>query len=146
MKTITIAALLTIGSLRLGAQAPALAPGPEVPQIVLAGFKAYETTNARAALVAWLEGSPVSNPATIEQMLATLGPIEGAYGTIVGHEIVRVVSVSPSVRQVYGIIRYERGPLFVSFQCYRAGKDWIIPMLLSNTRITEVFPASLLGS
>jgi hypothetical protein len=117
----------------------------DVPAIVTAGFVAYETNDARAALGVWLQGSPVSNPATIEQMIANLAPIEAAYGKIVGHEIVRVVPVSPSVRRVYAIARYEHGPLFMVLDCYRSGKDWIIPMFLTNTRAAEILPASLLA-
>jgi hypothetical protein len=117
----------------------------DVPQIVTAGFAAYESKGSRAALGVWLQGSPASNPATTEQMIASLAPIEAAYGSVTGHEILRVVPVSPSLRRVYGIIRYERGPLFISFDCYRTGKDWIIPTFLTNTRAAEILPASLLA-
>ncbi len=117
----------------------------DVPGVVSAGFAAYETKGLRAALAVWLEGSPASNAATTEQMIATLTPVETAYGSLMGHEIVRVVPVTPSLRRVYAIIRYERGPLFISFDCYRTGKDWIIPMVFTNTRAAEILPAALLA-
>lgn len=117
----------------------------EVPRIVSAGFAAYESNDSRAALAVWLAGSPVSNPATTEQMVASLAPIEAAYGRVIGHEILRVVSVSPSLRRVYAVVRYERGPLFVLFDCYRTSNDWIIPMFLTNTKASDILPASLLS-
>jgi hypothetical protein len=137
------AALLLIVAIPAGAQAADRST--DVPRIVTAGFAAYESKGSRAALAAWLEGSPVSNPATTEQMVASLAPVEAAYGNVIGHETLRVVPVSASVRRVYGIIRYERGPLFIAFDCYWTGKDWIIPMFLTNTKAAEILPASLLA-
>jgi hypothetical protein len=142
-RLLSSAALLLIIVMPSGAQA--VGRPTDIPQIVTAGFAAYESKGSRAALAVWLQGSPVSNPATTEQMIASLAPIEAAYGNVIGHEIVRVVQVSPSLRRVYAIIRYERGPLFIYFDCYHTGKDWIIPMFLTNTRAAEIFPASLLA-
>lgn len=144
MKRILIsAALLLVVGLPAGAQD--IDRPTDVPRIVTAGFAAYESKGSRAAIAVWLEGSPVSNPATTEQVIASLAPIEAVYGNVMGHEIIRVVPVSPSLRRVYAIMRYERGPLFISFDCYRAGKDWVIPMFLTNTRAAEILPASLLA-
>ena len=142
-KSLSLAALVIVVALPSGAQA--VERPTDVPRIVTAGFAAYERNGSRAALAVWLEGSPVSNPATTEQMIASLAPIDAAYGSVIGHEIVRVVPVTPSLRRVYAIMRYEHGPLFMSFDCYRTGTDWIIPMFLTNTRATEILPASLLA-
>lgn len=137
------AALLLLIALPAGAQA--VDRPTDVPRIVTAGFAAYEAKGSRGAIAVWLEGSPASNPATTEQMIASLTPIEAVYGNVIGHDILLVVPVSPSLRRVYAIARYERGPLFISFDCYRAGKEWIIPMFLTNTRAADILPASLLS-
>lgn len=142
-RLLSVFALFAIAALPVRAQTTVRPP--DVPSIVTAGFAAYESKDSRAAIGVWLNGSPASSPATVEQMIASFAPIELAYGSVIGHEIVRVVPVTPSFRRIYAIIRYERGPLFVSFDCYQTSKDWIIPMLLVNTRASELFPASVLG-
>ena len=144
MKSILIStALLALTAVPLSAQA---AERPtDVPPIVTAGLTAYKAEGSRAALAVWLKGSPVANPATTEQMIASLTPIEAAYGSVLGHEILRVVPLSASVRRIYAIVRYERGPLFMSFDCYHTAGGWIIPTFLTNTRAAEILPASMLS-
>ena len=117
----------------------------DTPRIVIDGMEAYRRDGARAALNVWLKGSPAGSPGAVEQMIETLSPIEAAYGRVIGHDILRVVLVGRSVRRVYAIIKYERGPLYAYFDCYESPTGWIIPGFLSNTKPGEILPADLLS-
>jgi hypothetical protein len=116
---------------------------PAVPQIVTDGFAAYVKGDVRAALGVWLKDSPASSAATIEQMVATIAPVEAAYGHIIGHDVLRVVQVGSAVRRVYVVMRYERGPMYAWFECYENAGRWIIPGFLTNTRASEIMPAGM---
>lgn len=56
------------------------------------------------------------------------------------------VETSPSLRRVYLIIRFEKGPLYASFDCYKPGvESWILPQCDFNTKANLVFPPSLIA-
>lgn len=110
------------------------------PAIVTDGLNAYYRNGAKAALNVWLAGSPLENNFSPEGF----AQIEKAYGRMLGYEIIRVVPVSPSIQRVYVLIKYEWGPAYVAFDCYKPDTRWIIPMLSYNTKPTAVLPERLL--
>jgi hypothetical protein len=118
----------------------------DVPNIVTDGLNAYQKSGGKAALAAWLKGSPMENDTTTSISTAgLLGQIETAYGKMVGFDVLRVVIVSPALQRVYVLIKFERGPVYASFDCYKASAGWIIPILNLNTKASEVLPANLLS-
>ena len=114
-----------------------------IPSIVTDGLTAYQKAGAKTAVLVWLKGSNTQNETS--SMEGVLNQIETAYGKMVGFEVVRVVSVSPSFQRVYVLIKYEGGPGYASFDCYRTPVHWIIPQLGVFTRPNEVWPADLLS-
>ena len=140
MKTI-ILALLSLCSITTVAFAET-----DVPSIVTDGLKAFQKSGGKAGLAAWLKGSPVENDTTTSiGMSGLLSQVETAYGKMIGFEPVRVVSLSPSVRRVYLIMRFEKGPLYASFDCYKPAEVWIIPQVDFNTKASLVFPPALIA-
>jgi hypothetical protein len=118
----------------------------DVPNIVTDGFAAYQKSGGKAALAAWLKGSPMENDTTTNiNMTGLLGQIETAYGKMVGFDTLRVVVVSPALQRVYVLIKFEKGPMYASFDCYKAPAGWIIPILNFNTKASEVLPANFLN-
>jgi hypothetical protein len=126
-----------------GAQPPS---APAVPPIVTAGLEAYQAGGVDAALDAWLAGSPVERePAAregIRGLSTTLAPL---YGKMIGSETLGVVAIGQSVRRVYIMVRYERGPAYAFFDCYRTPSGtWIIPAFLMNAQPGPILPATML--
>jgi hypothetical protein len=116
-----------------------------VPDIIKRGFEAYQKASAQAALDTWLRGSPVEyDQRTRTQLGGGLGAIDSAYGKFVGWELIRSIKISDSVRRVYITAKYEKGPLFMSFDCYQ-GADWMIPALDFQTKLSLLLPPSILG-
>lgn len=149
MKLISISSLALV-ALLLAAPCAAAAqtsgPQSDTPDIVLQGMSAYQKGDLHAALAVWLHGSPVENETTTERMVASLAPIEQAYGKMVGYDVLRVVDLGAAVRRVYAVIRFERGPLYAYFDCYQqASGNWVIPTLMANARASEILPADLLA-
>jgi hypothetical protein len=118
----------------------------DVPSVVTDGLNAYQKSGGKAALAAWLKGSPMENDTTTSiTMSGLLGQIETAYGKMVGFDVLQVVTVSPALQRLYILIRFEKGPVYASFDCYKGSVGWIIPIMNLNTKASEVLPANLLS-
>lgn len=121
-------------------------PDPEMPGIVTDGLKAYQKGDGKAALAIWIKGSPMDKEGGGGKTLGRLlTQIEGEYGKMIGFEPVRVVTVSPSIRRVYVVLKFEKGPAFFAFDCFNAGETWIIPTLEAHTKMSTVFPSALIS-
>jgi hypothetical protein len=117
----------------------------DVPGVVTDGLNAYQKSGGKAALAAWLKGSPMENDTTTSiSMSGLLGQIETAYGKMVGFDVLKVVTVSPALQRIYILIKFEKGPVYASFDCYKASAGWIIPIFNLNTKASEVLPSNLL--
>ena len=118
----------------------------DLPPIISNGLDAYQKTDGKAALAAWLKGSPVENDTTTKmQVNGLLAQIEAAYGKMIGSETLRVVTLSPSMQRVYLLIKFEKGPLYASFDCYKSPTGWIVPICDFNTKANTILPAGLLA-
>lgn len=138
MKTIVTLVLL-LSTLAIRAQT-------EAPDIVTEGMKAYYTPGRKAAVALWLKGSPLDEDhSTANKISDTLARIEHEYGRMIGSEPIRVVPVAPSLRRVYVLLKFEKGPAYGVFDCYRAEKDWIVSTLDFNTKAAAIVPANVSG-
>jgi hypothetical protein len=116
-----------------------------VPDVVTAGITAYEKGTADAAVDAWIRGSAIEHDPTQRDALVNgLKNIQKLYGGWVGWELIRVVKFSPSCWRVYGVLKYERGPAYVFFDCYKTS-DWILNDLEFNVAADKLLPAGLLA-
>ena len=87
----------------------------------------------------WLKGSPrASDTASIEAHLES--------DNLIGFEPVVVVSIAPSLRRVYIMLKHESGPLFLRFDCYKLDKDWIVLNIRAEEKAEDILPARVLGS
>jgi hypothetical protein len=138
MKTLlTLVVILSTLALRAETDAPA---------IVTEGLKAYFTPGRSAAVDLWLRGSPLSDDrSTANKINDALARIEREYGRMIGSEPIRVVAVAPSLRRVYVLLKFEKGPGYGVFDCYRAEKDWVITTLDFNAKSAAIMPSNLLG-
>ncbi len=117
----------------------------EVPKVVTDGLEAYKTYGISAALDSWLKGSPVeSDPLARAGMQTALTQTDASYGRMTGHELIKTVTLSPSVRRVYAVILHEKGPLYVWFECYQSNLGWIIPHLDASPKAEKALPASII--
>lgn len=140
MKT-TLLALISLCSIATAALGDA-----DIPGIVTDGLKVFQKSGGKAGLAAWLKGSPMENDTTTNiSVNGLLSQVETAYGKLIGFEPVKIVNFSPSVRRVYLIMRFEKGPLFASFDCYKPGEAWILPQVEFHTKANVVFPAALVA-
>jgi hypothetical protein len=113
----------------------------EIPAIVLTGLKEYKTSGVTNGVDAWLKESPLENEGKSRlNIQSTISRVELAYGKCIGWERVRTLDVSKSVCRIYIVIKFEKGPLFSSFDCYRANDKWIIVALDFNTQLQTILP------
>ena len=113
----------------------------EIPKIVTSGLEAYKTTGFDGAFNIWLKGSPLeSDKTTLMKLKGPFTQIESMYGKMIGYEVLRSIVISSSTTRIYAEIRYEKGPLFLFFDCYKSPDAWIIPMMKFHTELDQILP------
>src|SRR3569623_1238328 len=116
-----------------------------VPPHLLEELREYAEKGLSPAQNKWIRGSPLAQSGQVEQAAAAILNVERVYGKMVGHEIVRVVPVSPSVRRVYIILRYELGPLYGIFDSYRTASGCFIPGFWTHLQPQTFLPPDVLA-
>ncbi len=122
-----------------------MSSGPAAPDIITKGFEAYKTSSS-AAVEVWFKGSPLNDDLTTKaKLLSALGDFEKGYGKFIGYEIYKTVALTPSTEVVYAVLKFEKGPVWFSFNLYKPTDTWIIPTLNANQNPQQVLPQSLLA-
>jgi len=121
--------------------------GDEPPRIVAEGLEAFKNFGAQAAFDAWLKGSAIEGDnATKPALIETASQAGQVYGRILGYEFIRVTPISPSIKRVYAAVLFEKGPLYLTFDCYRTAHSWIVSQLEANARIPSELSIAALES
>ncbi len=109
------------------AENKSVASSEDLPLILVAGFNQYQTQGAAAAVTEWVKGGPSETDSnSIQSLLKAFNQMETLYGKYTGYEVMQVVDLSATARQVTIQINYEKGPLFIRFLCYYADAGWIV--------------------
>ncbi len=120
-----------------------------LPEVVTRGLLAYKSTaGSKEAIAVWMKGSPSENEANPKIAAGDLAKIEATYGKMIGFEPIRMVSLTASLQRVYVLVKYERGPVFFTLDCYKpvADKEWVVYLIDFNANPEAVFPReSLMG-
>lgn len=142
MKSLLAALLLFLSSALLHAARES----DEAPRIVVDGFEAYKTYGLSAGLDAWLKGSPLEGDPQARNAIQTIiEQSSTSYGRMTGYELLKVVTLAPSVRRVYAVLLHEKGPLYVWFECYQSSLGWIIPRMEADLKAEVALPASIVN-
>lgn len=115
----------------------------DIPAIVSDGFAAYAKGGSDAALTVWCKGSPMEADLTQRMNTANnLTKFEGAYGKYLGWELVKVYTLTPSSKVVFAAAKFERGPLWLAFSCYKATDTWSIAQLGMDAIAMRILPST----
>lgn len=118
----------------------------DIPPAVVRGLDAYKREGEKAAVRAWLAGSPAGKDTTnLPQVIEGLESVAKAYGKMSGYDVLRVMQIGSHVRRAYVVILFETGALYALFECYQAPSGWIVSSFLTNLRAAEILPADLVG-
>ena len=115
---------------------------PQPLDLVIEGLNSYCRSGGAAAVETWQKGSVREGFSFVEEFFAQT---EKLYGRVLGFETIRVVPVSASMQRVYILLKYERGPAYLSFDCYKPDSNWIIPRMNCDTKPEAVLPERLLA-
>lgn len=138
-------AFLPVLCVALFVSSAAFGQAVNVPPIVARGFDELKTNGSLAAMAVWMAGSSREFDQDQEVATGRLNQIQGRRGRMLGHEIVRVVPLSPSTARVYAVVKYEKGIAWMSFDCYLAEKDWIIDRFDFSTNANQILPPNILS-
>ncbi len=96
-------------------------------------------------MATWLKSSVVANDTTTKMAVSGgMAQIETAYGKMIGSEVIRVVQIAPSMLRAYVLVKYERGPAFFTFDCYKMNGEWSVFFLDFNTKPSVALPTDIL--
>ncbi len=127
----------------VSAQTASPAALADVPSIVIDGFDAYAKGGSDSAINVWCKGSPMESDLTNRMTTASnLSKFEGAYGKYVGWELVKVYTLTPSTKVVFAVAKFEKGPLWLAFSCYKAAETWNIPTLGMAADAMKILPST----
>jgi len=135
-------ALLAPGSAQSAATTPSTA---SVPDIVTKGFDAYNKSY-RDAVDVWFQDSALGkDTATKVNFLTALSGFETGYGKYIGWELLKVVNLTPSTNIVYAVLKFENGPVWMAFMCYKPKDQWIVSSMNLNQNPQPILPAPMLA-
>lgn len=109
--------------------------------LVIEGLNSYCRSGGNAAVETWQKGSVREGFSFVEEFFAQT---EKLYGRVLGFETIRVVPVSASMQRAYILLKYERGPAYLSFDCYKPDSNWIISTMHCDTKPGAVLPERLM--
>jgi len=114
--------------------------------IVANGFLAFQKNGQLAAIDTWLAGSPRETDDDFQdQVAAKMNRVQRFLGRNVGFETVHAVSLSKSTQRIYVAVKFEKGVAWMSFDCFKSEKDWILTRLNFETNANLILPANILG-
>ncbi len=98
----------------------------DIPDFITKGFDAYQKTGAEAAWKTWNVNYGSQQEAKKKIFLEQMSLAEKTYGAFIGTSLIKEVDASPFYREIHILVRFEKAPLFFTFQCYRPKDSWTI--------------------
>ena len=114
-----------------------------LPPVITDGLKAYKDTGPEEAVKAWIKGSPIDGSREALSQSNNLHQVQDFYGAYQDYDLVKIVTVSPRIMDVYLVLDFQKGPLFSKFVLYRTDQGWVLTSFNFNTKTDAVFPPDL---
>jgi hypothetical protein len=145
LATLIIASGLT--ALVMAQKTPAASPTePDLPDVVVNGFKEYKSGGYTAATTAWAhDSSLLLDPTALQTLQTYLNVIGNNSGPFTGADIVRVVKLSAASEEVFAVAKFERQMVYMGFTCLKTGDKWIITVIDANKDPLLVLPTNILS-
>jgi hypothetical protein len=81
-----------------------------------------------------------SDKTTTMNLKGNFTQVESIYGKMTSYEILKSINISRLSNRIYAEIHYEKGPLFMIFDCYKSSNGWIIPTMRFHTEVDKILP------
>ncbi|MEA3211105.1 MAG: hypothetical protein QOE70_4162 [Chthoniobacter sp.] len=141
MKTLVALTLLSLLPLAAHLEAQETTLPPVVPK----GFEEFQKNGTLAAMGVWLAGSARDTDDDWDRATAKMESIQNTFGRMLGYEVIRIVVLSPSTQRVYAAVKFEKGVAWMSFDCYKPLKVWIVARFDFGTNANLILPPNILG-
>lgn len=120
----------------------------DVPSLVASGFDGFKASGPKGALAIWLRGSALSSTSASAFGLPDVGAgsdsADGG-GLMESYEILGAFSPTSRLRRIYAVAYFPQGPLFCSFDLYRASGTWVTYGLRFSARPDDFLPLELIN-
>jgi hypothetical protein len=116
------------------------------PTVVVRGFEMLGAGHCSDAFrewsTAWVQPEDAGKREALLGSCATLA----AFGKMHGHDIVRIVTVTPHLTRVYAVLRYTNQPIYLLVVAYRPDDEWKVLAVNWHTFSEKVFPPEILSA
>lgn len=138
-----VIALLSGSLLILPAQT-ARSASDEIPAPLREALSVYKNEDIQSFITTLVRGGPLEGHQELRQQALILKQLKGYYGAYHSIDIVHVNKLSDSIRLVYFLLNYEKGPVFGKLTAYKVGDRETITSFRFHTKAEEIFPDGLL--
>ena len=116
-----------------------------VPRPVTEGLQSLAVGHCASAMTRWTAWWTRSDDATKRnQLIASCPVLDSVGGALLGYDVIKVLDVTPHLRRVYILLRYERQPLYMMLTAYAPdGTGWKVMAVNWNTDIDKVVPPNV---
>jgi hypothetical protein len=145
-----LASLLVVGGLAallMAQNTPAASPAaPDLPDVVVNGFKVFKTGGYTLATAAWArDSSLLLDPLPLPALKTYFSLIGNNAGQFVGADAIQVVKLSTTTEEVYAVAKFERQVIYMGFTCYKVGDKWIITVINADKDPAKILPTAMMG-
>jgi hypothetical protein len=130
----------------LGFAATGLHAQSSTPTAIARGFEMLRAGHCNDAFREWsTTWVQPEDAGKREALLGSCGTL-AAFGKMHGHDIVRVVEVTPHLLRVYAVLRYTNQPIYLLVVAYRPDDEWRVLAVNWHTFSEKVFPPEILSA
>jgi len=149
MKKILASLIVASGlaALLMAQRAPVASPTePELPDVVVNGFKVYKTGGYTLATAAWARDSALLlDPLPLPALKTFFSLVGNNAGQFIGADAIQVVKLSNTTEEVYAVAKFERQAVYMGFTCYKTGDKWIITVINADKDPAKILPTAMMG-
>lgn len=118
---------------------------PELPAVATNGLSLLEAGQCDSAFSYWASSWTGPTEAGKREQLMAGCALLNQFGVPVGHDVIRVVEVTPHLVRGYVMVRYASQPVYLMLVAYRADSAWKVTSINWHTAYDKVVPSSIFG-
>jgi hypothetical protein len=117
-----------------------------LPPLVVRGLQALQEQRCRDAFDIWTaDWQWPRDTERRQELMATCDFLQSIGAALHGYDVFHVVTVTPHLRRIYIVLRYERHPMYLMLSAYApVDDDWRVTAINWDRDPDKVFPESIL--
>jgi hypothetical protein len=123
--------------------APPLRAQDSLPPIAVRGLQHLLAGRTDSAFVTWTSAGYTAQQR--QTLLDAVPVFDRTCETVVGYDVLKIVTLSPHLRRAYILIRCREQPLYLMLVLYQGADAWTITSINWQSDPDQLLPPSLFG-